>query len=109
MNRGGEDMVLVKVDHKKLAYISKDIDSYLNAQSREMALIDSRLKELNASWNGQDYSQLVREWETLCSASSVSGKKIEALKKYSGSIKEAARKYQEVQARAIDRANKLCK
>lgn len=102
-------MAYIKVNHKKMLDAATQIDNYITSIDKNMATIDTTVLSLNAEWKGQDYVQLKAEWNEINSSGSTTDKIKTSLKSYAGAIREAASLYKEAQARAINRANALCK
>ena len=102
-------MAYIKVDHAKLADAAARMMTYITRHRRSMSKMGACVDSLSASWKGEDATQLKKEWSEIESASSTSGTMVKAIRNQADSIKEAASKYKEVQARAINRANQLCR
>lgn len=102
-------MAYIKVNHQQLLTAANEIDTYIVQLDKHMATIDSTVLSLGSEWKGEDYQQVKKEWNEINSAGSTTDKTKNTLKSYAGSIREAAKMYKEVQARAINRANALCK
>lgn len=102
-------MAYIKVDPQKMLIAANQIDNYISVFDKTMGNIDNAVASLNAEWKGADYQQIRTEWNEIHSAGSTSDRMKVALQSYAGSIREAAKRYQEAQIRAISRANTLCK
>ena len=97
-------MAYIKVDHKKMISAANQINNYTSMFDKNMSSIDNAVTSLNA-----DYQQVKNDWEVINSSESISHKMKITLDNYASAVREAAKKYQEAQARAINRANSLCK
>ena len=102
-------MAYIKVNHQKMLNAANQVDNYITQLDKNMATIDSTMLSLGADWKGEDYRQMKTEWNEINSPGSVTDKMKTTLKSYAGSIREASKLYKEAQARAINRANTLCK
>ena len=102
-------MAYIKVNHRKMLEAADQIDNYVARLDKNMKKIDSTVNSLGGEWSGVDYKQVKKEWGEINSTGSTTDKMKRSLKSYSGSIREAAKLYKEAQARAINRANSLCK
>lgn len=102
-------MAYIKVDHSKFEHAATAIDNYIANHKRKMNSVDSSVLALGTEWKGADYEQLKKEWTEIHSSDSTSGKMIRSLKNYADALRSSAAKYKEVQARAVNRANTLCK
>lgn len=102
-------MAYIKVDHKKMISAANQINNYTSMFDKNMSSIDNAVTSLNAEWKGVDYQQVKNDWEVINSSESISHKMKITLDNYASAVREAAKKYQEAQARAINRANSLCK
>lgn len=100
-------MAYIMVDYRRLEKTAGDIDGYINSHKRAMSEIDNNIVSLGASWQGEDYFQLQREWDEMKSVSSTSEKMLKSLDNYADFLRWAARKYKQAQADAISRANRL--
>lgn len=102
-------MAYIKVNHQKMLIAANEIDNYLTQLDKNMASIDTAVISLEKDWNGEDYQQVKTEWNEINSSGSTTDKMKKSLKSYADSIREASKLYKEAQARAINRANALCK
>lgn len=102
-------MAYIKVNHRKMLSVAEQVDSYIVQLDNNMEIIDSTILSLSTEWKGEDYRQLKTEWNEINSVGSTTDKMKMTLKSYAGSIREASKLYKEAQARAINRANTLCK
>ena len=102
-------MAYIKVDHPKMLSAANQIENYISRFDKNMNSIDSAVVSLNAEWKGADYQQIKTEWNEIKSAGSTSDRMKLSLKNYADAVREASKLYQEAQARAINRANILCK
>ena len=100
-------MAYIMVDYRRLEKTAGDIDGYINSHKRAMSEIDNNIVSLGASWQGEDYFQLQREWDEMKSVSSTSEIMLKSLDNYADFLRWAARKYKQAQADAISRANRL--
>lgn len=108
-NEEGVIMAYIKVDHAKLSEAASQMSAYISKHKNSMKKMGASVDSLSSSWKGDDYTQLRKEWEEIASDSSTSGNMIKSIQNHADSIKETAVKYKEAQARAINRANQLCK
>ena len=100
-------MAYIMVDHRRLEKTAGDIEGYINAHRRAMSDIDSNIISLSSSWQGEDYRQMVCEWNEMKNGSSTSEKMLKSLDNYADFLRWAARKYKQAQIDAINRANRL--
>ena len=101
-------MAYIKVNHRKIISAADKIDNYLSKFDKNMTGIDIAVTSLNVEWKGADYQQVKTEWDEINSSDSTSYNMRTSLNNYASAVREAAKKYQEAQARAINRANSLC-
>ncbi len=102
-------MAYIRVNHQLMLAAADQIDNYIAQLDKDMATIDSAILFLGSEWKGEDYQQVKTEWNEINSAGSTTDKMKTTLRSYAGSIREASKLYKEAQARAINRANALCK
>lgn len=102
-------MAYIKVDHAKLSQAAGRIDSYLSKHRSSMQRMRADVTSLSASWKGEDYDRLLKEWTEIEASDSTSGKMLSSVQNYADALRESASKYQDAQARAVNRANQLCK
>ena len=102
-------MAYIKVDHQNMLNAAKQVETYISRFDTNMSSIDATVVSLNAEWKGTDYQQIKTEWNEMKSAGSTSDRMRLSLKNYADAVREASKLYQEAQARAINRANTLCK
>ena len=102
-------MAYIKVDHAKLSEAAGQIDHYISQHKSSMARMSNIVSSLSTAWNGEDYNQVQKEWMEIHSTDSTSARMIKSIQGYSDSLRAAATKYKEAQARAINRANQLCR
>lgn len=102
-------MAYIKVDHKKMINTADKIDQYIAKLDKNMRMIDGAVLSLGSEWKGEDYQQVKKEWNEINASGSTTDKMRTSLKSYADSICEAAKLYKEAQARALNRANTLCK
>ena len=102
-------MAYIKVNHKKMLAVADQVDNYVTQLEKGMTSIDSAMLSVGSTWKGDDYQQVKKEWDEINSSGSTTDRMKTTLKSYSGSIREASKLYKEAQARAINRANTLCK
>ena len=102
-------MAYVRVNHQKMLTVATQIEDYIKKLDNNMKSIDNAVSSLKSEWMGKDYLQVKKEWEEINSKSSTTDKMRSSLNAYASSIRETAKIYKEAQARAINRANTLCK
>ena len=102
-------MAYIKVNHQKMLDTANQVDTYIAQLEKHMETIDGAVLSLGTEWQGEDYRQVKTEWNEINSSGSTTDKMKTTLKSYAGSIREASKLYKEAQARAINRANVLCK
>lgn len=102
-------MAYIRVDHAKLSAAADRINGYVKKHSRAMKNMRASVEGLSSSWSGEDYMQLMKEWNEIEAADSTSGLMLKSIQNHSDSLKNAAEKYKEAQARAVNRANLLCR
>lgn len=102
-------MAYIKVDHAKLASAADRINGYIQKHNRAMKNMRSTVDGLSSSWSGEDYLQLQKEWNEIEAKDSTSGLMLKSIKNQADSLTEAAEKYKEAQARAVNRANVFCR
>lgn len=102
-------MAYIKVNHAVLVAGSKQLLDYVTKQKESMLRMEESMEVLGSSWGGEDSAQVQRSWSELNGEESVSSAMANAIRRYANSIGESAMKYKEAQARAINRANLLCK
>ena len=102
-------MAYIKVNHKKMLDAAYEIDEYILKLNKNMTIINSNITSLKSNWQGEDYNQVKVEWDEINASGATTDKMVKSLKSYAGSIREASKMYKEAQARAINRANILCK
>ena len=102
-------MAYIKVDHAKISEAAGQVDNYISKHNFSMKKMGGAVSSLSTTWKGEDYAQVQKKWTEIDSADSTSAKMIKYIQGYADSLREAATKYKEAQARAINRANHLCK
>ena len=102
-------MSYIKVNHQQMLSVADQVDNYVTQLDKGMASMDSAMLSMETTWKGEDYQQVKKEWNEINSSGSTTDRMKTILKSYSGSIREASKLYKEAQARAINRANTLCK
>ena len=102
-------MAYIKVNHQKMLAVADQVDNYIAQLDKGMTSIDSAMLSMGGTWKGEDYQQVKKEWDEINSPGSTTDRMKITLRSYSGSIREASKLYKEAQARAINRANTLCK
>lgn len=102
-------MARIKVDHQKMVNIAKRIDNDVSCYEKKMQQMDNAMVSLESEWQGVDYQQVKKEWDEINASGSTADKTRQSLKSYANSIREAAELYMQAQARAINRADTLCK
>lgn len=102
-------MANIEVNLQKLEAAAAAIEAFVSKTKRNMARIDHSVASLETAWKGNDYDQIKREWNEINASGSTSDKMLDSLENYAGALRDAAAKYKKAQARAINRANVLCK
>lgn len=102
-------MAYIKVNHQKMLEVADKVDYYVTQLDKGMTLIESAMLSMGTTWKGEDYQQVRKEWDEINSSGSTTDRMKTTLKSYSSSIREVSKLYKEAQARAINRANTLCK
>ncbi len=102
-------MAYIKVDHSKLNKYADKISGYVSQHRSSMYRMNSSVDSLSAVWQGDDYNQVKKEWSEIKSDNSTSEKMLKSIQSLESSVRTAASKYRDAQARAINRANQLCK
>ena len=102
-------MAYIKVDHAKLSEAAGQIENYISKHNSSMKKMGGTVSSLSTTWKGEDHTQVQKEWVEIDSADSTSAKMVKSIQGYADSLREAATKYKDAQARAINRANQLCK
>ena len=102
-------MAYIKVPYPTMINAAEQVDDYISRWNKNMNAIDSVVSSVSTEWKGVDYQQVKNEWNEINSGGSTSDRMRTSLKSYANSIREAAKLYKEAQARAINRANTLCK
>ena len=100
-------MAYIKVDHSKFAVAASSVDTYLSKMKSKMRSAESEVNAMSSAWQGDDYSQFRRQWDTVDGGDSVYGEMVKALRAYSEFLKHAANKYKDAQTKAVNRANDL--
>ena len=102
-------MAAIRVNPQNIRDTASRIDRYISKFEANMTDIDNTVTTLHAEWKGVDYQQLQTEWNEIRSANSTSGRMKTSLQSYANSLREAAKRYQDAQVRAIQRAAVLCR
>ncbi|MBR6985806.1 MAG: WXG100 family type VII secretion target [Ruminococcus sp.] len=102
-------MAYIKVDHSRLNKYADKISEYISQHRSSMYRMNSSVETLSAVWQGDDYNQVKKEWSEIRSDDSTSERMLNAIQGFENSVRTAASKYRDAQARAINRANQLCK
>lgn len=97
-------MAHIRVNRKQLERTASAIETYISKHKSRMGNIDGMVASLGTSWQGDDYTQLKKEWEQIEGANSTSDQMIKSLKNYADYLRFAGRKYKQAQNAAIDRA-----
>lgn len=102
-------MAHIKVNHSKFESAARTIDGYISSHKKKMKQIDQSVVSLGTSWQGTDYNQMKIEWGQINASGSTSDNMLKSLQNYADALRNAGEKYKQAQARAINRANTLCK
>lgn len=102
-------MAYIKIDHTQFQKASNAVDTYIRNHKKNMDGIEQAMTSLGASWKGEDYFQVKHEWNQINGSGSTSDKMLISLQNYADALEATAKKYKDVQSRAINRANTLCK
>lgn len=102
-------MAYIKVDHSRFEKTAQAVDKYVKNHKNNMNKIGSDVNSLSSSWKGNDYSQLLKEWNAINSKNSTSGKMISAMENYADFLRFCGNQYKSAQSRAVNRANNLPK
>lgn len=100
-------MAKIYVDHLVIAKTAKEIGTYISLHNKKIREINNVVDQIK--WQGIDYNQVKTEWNSMKEKGSTSDKLVTAFENYKNALLIAADKYKEAQARAIDRAERLCK
>ena len=100
-------MANIKVDHSQFERTASAIETYISKHKTKMNTIDRSIASLSSSWQGNDYTQLKKEWQQIQGSDSTSDKMLKSLDNYADFLRFAANKYKSAQVNAINRANKL--
>lgn len=102
-------MSYIKVNHQKISVTADKIDDYISLVERNMTKADAEMELLKSQWDGADYLQVSSKWNDINSCESTTEKMKKALSGYADLMREASQMYKDAQARAINRADTLCK
>lgn len=102
-------MAYIKVDHSKFENTASAIDRYVTLMKNKMRSAQGEVTTLSSSWQGYDFTQFKTEFDTVDNEDSTHTQMVKALESYARFLRYAASKYKNAQARAINRANILCK
>ena len=102
-------MAYIKVDHARLIKSADKISGYISQHRKSMYSMNSSVDTLSAVWQGDDYDQVRKEWSEIKDENSTSENMVRTVQSFEDSVRSAASKYRDAQARAINRANQLCK
>lgn len=102
-------MAYIKVDLIQFNQAADCIEKYVRKTEKHMNVIDNIVGSLGTAWQGNDFNQTCKEWHQINSKGSTTDKMLISLKNYANAIRESGNKYKNAQARAINRANILCK
>lgn len=102
-------MSYIKVNHKKISATADKVDDYISSVERNMTKADGEMELLKNQWDGSDYLQVKSKWNDINSTESTTERMKKALSGYANLMREASRMYKDAQARAVNRANTLCK
>lgn len=102
-------MANIKVDHSKFEKTAQAIDKYVSNHRSNMNKIGGEVNSLGSSWSGADYMQFQREWNSINSKNSTSGKMLSAMENYADFLRFCGQSYKSAQSRAVNRANRLPK
>ena len=58
-------MANIKVDHSQFERTASAIETYINNHKTSMNSIDQSVNSLGSSWQGNDYTQLKKEWQEI--------------------------------------------
>lgn len=102
-------MAYIKVNYQKMKSAADQIDNYVARLDKDMRTIDGAVLSLGTEWKGEDYQQVRAQWNEMNDSGSTTDRMRASLKSYAGAIRQASRLYKDAQARALNRANTLCK
>lgn len=100
-------MAKIYVDHLVITKTANKINTYLDLHNKRIREINNIVDQMK--WRGSDYNQAKSEWVAMKAKGSTSDKLLTSFENYKNALLIAANKYKEAQARAIDRAERLCK
>ncbi len=102
-------MAYIEVNHAELNSVATTIDGYVTKVKSNMGRINEEVIALGASWSGEDYDQFKKETAEKIAKGSITERMLTSLSNYADALQDASKQYKEAQARAINRANTLCR
>lgn len=100
-------MAKIEVDYSYLEKAAKAVDEYVDNHRNKMKNMTDSLIGLNTTWQGDDYQQVLNEWNEINAGDSTSEIMIGDLKDYAVFLRYSATRYKKAQTTAVNKAYNL--
>ena len=97
----------IRVDHSKFEDAASAIENYISRMKNKSSLAEGEINNLSAAWQGSDFTQFKVQWEKAVSTDSTYADMKKSFETYAKFLRDAANRYKNAQANAINRANAL--
>lgn len=101
-------MAFIEVNHKTLTEVADAIDTYCDAQDKEMRSAHTAVSAmLLKDWIGKDATEFGNKWSGVDKSDSVTIQFRDSLKTYGDSLRACAKEYQKAQEDSYNEASYL--
>jgi uncharacterized protein YukE len=100
-------MASINVNYEELRLAAASIQRYVQEQRQRMRHIEDDLIELGSQWRGEDYRQMLQQWQQINGTGGTSGRMLYELEEQAKDLHWAAQEYEKAQNRTINRGKRL--
>ena len=101
-------MSIIDVNHRDLRQVATAIETYCQAQDREMNIANSAITEmLSSDWQGQDAQAFGQNWAGVNTQGSVAVKFRDSLRNFAEALNASADLYERTQVNVFNSATRL--
>lgn len=103
-------MAFIEVNHKVLAEAAEAVDTYCNAQDKEMSFAKSAVEAmLSRDWKGREAAEFEKNWSGVDASDSVTVQLRDSLRDFGEALKSCAKEYRTAQEDSYNEASRLLK